>query len=78
MKKTAISMITILLSIVILTGCSNKTAPPPENEISDSVTNSDTDAKVEDKPVQIIRSIMKLDYASMTVAAFNEAVQQNC
>ena len=72
MKKSIIGIVIVLLSMSILVGCSNQ-------NITNVPTETDTREVVhEGQSVQIIRSMMELEYSSMTVAEFNDAIQLLC
>lgn len=72
MKKSIIGIVIVLLSMSIWVGCSNQ-------NITNVSTETDTREVVhEGQSVQIIRSMMELEYSSMTVTEFNETIQLLC
>lgn len=79
MKKLIVGIVLVLLNISTLTGCANSSLPPVSSSMPDTPTETNSKEVVhEDNSVQIIRSMMELDYSTMTVAAFNEAIQKLC
>lgn len=78
MKKRTVIIIAMLLSITFLSGCSQQSEPPKQTETTSTAADTNVNNLNEDPSVQIIRSIMELDYSSMTVAEFNETIQLLC
>lgn len=72
MKKVVVGIVLLLLSMSILAGCSNGNTSNAPTETNSRVVVH------EGQSVQIIRSIMELDYSSMSVTEFNEAIQMLC
>jgi|GEM_PF-4193019 len=75
MRKTVSGIIIVLFAFLVLVGCSDKTSPPAD---SDKSADGTPNIIHEDESVRLIRSMMELDYASMTVAEFNESIQTLC
>lgn len=76
--KKLVSIVLVLLSIAALAGCSDSSSPSAGSDTLDAPGDTITSVVDEDKSVQIIRSMMELDYPSMTVTAFNEAILMLC
>lgn len=75
MRKIVFGIIIVSFGFLVLVGCSDKSPPPASSDVSADGTPNIVH---EDKSVKIIRSMMELNYASMTVAEFNETIQTLC
>ena len=82
MKKRIHILIFALLICLMITGCASQSQSPSSLEPSSPDTQSDGSQSAsvvnEDESVRLIRSMMGLDFVSMTVASFNETIQAMC
>lgn len=75
LKRVISGIAAVFICVITLIGCAAKTT---ETENSTIPGKSESEVIHEDKSVKIIREMMKLDTASMTVSDFNTEIQQLC
>lgn len=82
MKKYIGILVFVTLVFLIVTGCDGRTQYLSNTELASSKMQIDESHSAsvvhEDESVQIIHSIMKLNYETMTVTDFNATIQAIC
>ncbi|MDL2294434.1 hypothetical protein LJC60_07380 [Ruminococcaceae bacterium OttesenSCG-928-D13] len=82
MKRHIVTLALILSFCLLITGCVSQSQSTSSLGPSSPDTQSDGSHSAsvvhEDESVQLIRSMMSLDYSSMTISDFNETIQAKC
>lgn len=84
MKRMVLLLAMMIMGLCLAAGCTDGDLPvsssaPQISKSPDTISSDITsDAAIEKDAVQLIRSMMELDYADMSVADFNQAIQQIC